>query len=71
MFLWLKLAACVPLEVMHCAWLPLLKHFTNSANVLSTLLVRCANGGGAGGQECLNLSRWHLFYFLPGHLEFT
>lgn len=22
-------------------------------------------------EQQLNLSRWHLFYFLPGHLEFT
>lgn len=28
---------------MHCAWLPLLKHFTNGINVLSTLVLSCAN----------------------------
>lgn len=35
---------------MHCAWLPLLKHFTNGINVLSTLVLRCANWERRGKQ---------------------
>lgn len=65
---------------MHCAWLPLLKHFTNGINVPSALVVgpcqpsvEGERGDGERGEvrPQLNLSRWHLFYFLPGHLEFT
>lgn len=33
---------------MHCAWLPLLKHFTNGINVLCTPVLSCANWGRGG-----------------------
>lgn len=77
---WLKRSACV----MHCAWLPLLKHFTNGINVPSALVLGRASRAGRGGvgaahaetekgevKRQLNLSRWHLFDFLRSHLEFT
>lgn len=34
---------------MHCAWLPLLKHFTNGINVPSALVLGRANR--AGGEK--------------------
>ena len=36
---------------MHCAWLPLLKHFTNGINVLSTPVLSCANWARRGNRE--------------------
>lgn len=38
--------------VIRCAWLPLLKHFTNGSNVPSALVLSRANQVGMGGGAC-------------------